>query len=358
MRHAGARGVLRSDERLRGAGAFCTVAQRHEVTAMKYRKLGRTGLEVSTICLGAMTYGEPERGTNIWTLPEDESKPIIKYALDKGITFIDCANTYSDGSSEEIMGRVLKDLVPREDIVLATKVFMPTQRKDRNAKGLSRKAILREIDASLKRLQVDYVDLYQIHRWDDRTPIEETMEALHDVVKSGKARYIGASSMYAWQFAKAQHAAEMHGWTKFVSMQNQVNLIYREEEREMLPLCADMGVAVLPWSPLARGRLARPPGDITNRSENDPFARVLYDATVEADRAVIEANGRVAERHGVGRASIALAWLLRQPVVTAPIIGASKLSHVDDALAALEVTLTDEDVAELEQHYTPRKASW
>ncbi|UJW85274.1 aldo/keto reductase [Devosia sp. SL43] len=325
---------------------------------MDHKRLGNSGLKVSRLCLGCMTYGAPDQGTHPWSLREDESRPFIRQALDLGITFFDTANVYSDGSSEEIIGRAFKDFVRREDIVLATKVNGATRRTDANATGLSRRAILREIDASLQRLQTDYVDLYQIHRWDNDTPIEETMEVLHDVVKSGKVTHIGASSMHAWQFSKAQYVAKANGWTPFISMQNQLNLLYREEEREMLPLCADMGVGVIPWSPQARGLLTRPWGGQTERLGTDLVIKRIYHDTVDQDRAIVDAVQAVAGRHGVGMAQVALAWVLQNPVVTAPIIGASKPGHLTDAVAALEVKLTAEDVAELEAAYRPRRVDF
>ncbi len=319
---------------------------------MQYTRLGRTGLSVSRICLGCMTYGAPERGAHPWTLDEAASRPLIRQALELGINFFDTANYYSDGSSEEIVGRALKAFGRRDEIVVATKVRFAS-RKGPNLGGLSRKAILNEIDASLKRLGMDHVDLYQIHRWDAHTPIEETMEALHDVVKAGKARYIGASSMFAWQFAKAQRVAAQNGWTRFVSMQPELSLLYREEEREMLPLCIDEGVGVIPWSPLARGRLARPWGEHTPRIASDTFGATLFAHAEDNDRAVAEALATVAARHGVPRAQVALAWLVRKPGVTAPIVGASRPGHLDDAAAALAVELSDADVVELESAYLP-----
>ncbi len=319
---------------------------------MKTTRLGRTGLEVSRICLGCMTYGVPERGNHPWTLDEAASRPLIRQAVELGINFFDTANSYSDGTSEEILGRVLPEFTRREEIVVATKVRFPS-RQAPNIGGLSRKAILFEIDASLKRLRMDYVDLYQIHRWDPHTPIEETMEALHDVVKAGKARYIGASSMFAWQFAKAQQVAQQHGWTRFVSMQPELSLLYREEEREMLPLCRDQGVAVLPWSPLARGRLARPWGEHTPRSASDAFGAKLFSRTQDNDRDTVEALGKLAAQRSVPRAQLALAWLLDTPGVTAPIIGASKPQHLLDAVAALSVSLSAEERAALEAPYQP-----
>ena len=319
---------------------------------MHYTKLGRTGLDVSRICLGCMSYGVPERGNHPWTLGEAESRPFIRRALDLGINFFDTANVYSDGTSEEIVGRALLEYAPRHEVVIATKVH-GRMHKGPNGAGLSRKAILGEIDASLKRLGTDHVDLYQTHRWDDATPIEETMEALHDVVRAGKARYIGASSMHAWQFARALHVAERHGWTRFVSMQNYVNLLYREEEREMLPLCRAEGIGVIPWSPLARGRLTRDWDAHSARSETDEFGRSLYAKTAEADRKVVEAVRSVAERRGVPRAQVALAWVLRKSEVTAPIVGATKLQHLEDAVAALSIELSADDVATLESPYAP-----
>ncbi|MEU3611873.1 aldo/keto reductase [Streptomyces sp. NPDC006872] len=315
---------------------------------MQYVKLGSTGLDVSRICLGCMTYGLPDRGAHEWTLDEEASRPLIRQALESGVNFFDTANVYSDGTSEEIVGRALREFARRDEIVLATKVHLP-MRPGPNGGGLSRKAILSEIDHSLSRLGTDYVDLYQIHRFDPHTPVEETMEALHDLVRAGKVRYLGASSMYAWQFAKMQHTAERHGWTRFVSMQNHYNLLYREEEREMLPLCADQGVGILPWSPLARGRLTRDWGAETGRSATDGFGGSLY---AEGDRSVVEAVTRVATDRGVPRAQVALAWLLHQPTVTAPIVGAAKPQHLEDAVAALELTLTEKELEELQQPYT------
>ncbi|WP_220386417.1 aldo/keto reductase [Frankia sp. ArI3] len=316
---------------------------------MKYTKLGSTGLDVSRICLGCMSYGEPGRGAHPWSLDEDAARPFFRRAIEAGVNFFDTANVYSAGSSEEITGRALAEYANRDEIVLATKVHGP-MRRGPNGRGLSRKAIMSEIDASLTRLGTDYVDLYQIHRWDPRTPIEETLEALHDVVKAGKARYIGASSMYGWQFAKALFVADAHGWTRFATMQNHYNLIYREEEREMLPLCADQGVGVIPWSPLARGRLTRDWDATTARTETDEFGRTLY---VEGDRAVVDEVARIAADRGVPRAQVALAWLLGRPQVAAPIIGATKLSHLDDAVAAVELELTEDERAQLEKPYTP-----
>jgi 1-deoxyxylulose-5-phosphate synthase len=316
---------------------------------MEYTTLGRTGLQVSRISLGCMSYGVPSRGGAPWSLDEDASQPFFKQAIDAGINFFDTANVYSLGTSEEITGRALLKLAPREDLVIATKVYS-RMRDVPNGAGLSRKAILTEIDNSLRRLGTDYVDLYQTHRWDYETPIEETVEALHDVVKAGKARYVGASSMYAWQFSKALYVADLHNWTRFVSMQNHLNLAYREEEREMLPLCLDQGIGVIPWSPLARGRLARPWDDVTNRSEKDEFGRSLYST---ADRPVIDAVGQIADQRGIARAQVALAWLLAKPGVTAPIVGATKPHHLDDAVAALDVNLTDDEIDLLEKPYQP-----
>ena len=319
---------------------------------MQYTKLGRTGLDVSRLCLGCMSYGEPDRGHHTWTLGEAESRPFIKRALDLGINFFDTANVYSDGTSEEIVGRALLDYAPRGEVVIATKVH-GRMRKGPNGAGLSRKAILAEIDASLKRLGTDHVDLYQIHRWDYGTPIEETLEALHDVVKAGKARYIGASSMHVWQFSKALHLAERHGWTRFATMQNYVNLLYREEEREMLPLCNDEGIGVIPWSPLARGRLTRDWDAASARAETDEFGRTLYAKTAEADRTVVEALTAVAARLGLPRAQVALAWVLQKPEIHSPIVGATRLEQLDDAVAALDVKLSGDDVAQLEAPYRP-----
>jgi aryl-alcohol dehydrogenase (NADP+) len=316
---------------------------------MRYATLGNTGLQVSVVTLGCMSFGDASRGGHRWVLDEDAARPIVRRAWEGGINCFDTANVYSAGSSEEIVGRILKELAPREEVVLATKVH-GRMRPGPNGAGLSRKAIHHEIDASLTRLAVDYVDLYQIHRWDDATPIEETMEALHDVVKAGKARYIGASSMYAWQFAKAQHAADLGGWTRFVSMQDHYNLIYREEEREMLPLCLDQGVGVLPWSPLARGRLTRDWDATTARAETDEFGRTLYR---DEDREVVERVAAHAERTGRSRAAVALAWLLAQPAVTSPIVGVTKPAHLEDALTAAELELTGAEVAELGESYVP-----
>ena len=316
---------------------------------MDYVKLGSTGLDVSRIVLGCMSFGEPSRGNHEWTLDEEASRPLIRQAVEAGITFFDTANVYSAGSSEEIVGRALADYGRRDEFVIATKVN-GEMHTGPNGKGLSRKAILSEIDHSLRRLGTDYVDLYQIHRWDPAVPIEETLEALNDVVRAGKARNIGASSMWAWQFSKAQHTARAHGWTPFRSMQDHYNLLNREEEREMFPLCADEGVGVIPWSPLARGLLTREWGTTTTRSETDAFGKTLYD---DNDKAVVDAVGEVASARGVPRAQVALAWVLRNPVVTGPIVGATKASHLSDAVAALDVDLTDDEVAILEKPYVP-----
>ncbi|WP_284037924.1 aldo/keto reductase [Neobacillus sp. 114] len=319
---------------------------------MDFVKLGNTGLDVSRLCLGCMSFGVPERGTHQWVLNEELSRPIIKKALDDGINFFDTANAYSDGTSEEIIGRALKEFANRDEIVIATKVYMRTH-KGPNGAGLSRKSIMAEIDNSLKRLGSDYVDLYQIHRWDYHTPIEETMEALHDVVKAGKARYIGASSMYAWQFMKAQNVAERNGWTRFVSMQNHLNLLYREEEREMLPLCREEKIGVIPWSPLARGKLTRDWVETTSRSQTDEFGKTLYTSAIEADRKIVERVAELAAKREVTRAQIALAWVLQKAPVTAPIIGVTKMPHLEDAVAAISIKLTPEEVAYLEEPYVP-----
>ena len=318
---------------------------------MDYVKFGSTGLEVSRLVLGCMSFGDATRGTHAWTLDEEGSRALIRQALEAGINFLDTANSYSGGTSEEIVGRAIRDFARRDEIVLATKVFN-RMRPGPNGSGLSRRAIFNEIDASLTRLGTDYVDLYQIHRWDDRTPIEETMEALHDVVKAGKARYIGASSMASWQFAKAIYTARLHGWTPFVSMQNHLNLLYREEEREILPFCRDQGVAVIPWSPLARGRLARAWDESSARQETDVFGRSLYS---DADPQIVDAVGAIAAARNVSRALVALAWVLQKPGVTAPIVGATKPQHLTDALDALPLRLTEEEVKTLEGPYSPRQ---
>jgi 1-deoxyxylulose-5-phosphate synthase len=319
---------------------------------MEYVRFGNTGLEVSRICLGCMSYGEPDRGNHAWTLSEEKSRPFIKQALELGINFFDTANVYSDGSSEEIVGRALNDFSTREEVVIATKVNS-RMRQGPNGAGLSRKAIFAEIDASLRRLGTDYVDLYQIHRFDYETPIEETLEALHEVVKSGKARYIGASSMYAWQFAQMLATSSQKGWTRFVSMQDYVNLLYREEEREMLPLCKAEGIAVIPWSPLARGRLTRDWDETSARSETDEFGKTLYAGTEDADKKVVSAVAKIAEQRKLPRAQIALAWVLTK--VTSPIVGATKASHLDDAVASLQIKLSDDEISALEAPYIPHR---
>ncbi|EXU77030.1 aldo/keto reductase [Erwinia mallotivora] len=313
-------------------------------------KLGNTDLTVSRLCLGCMTFGEPDRGRHAWTLPEQSSRPLIRQALEAGINFFDTANSYSDGSSEEIVGRALKDYARRDEIVVATKVYFPMSNL---SGGLSRANILQSIDDSLTRLGMDYVDLLQIHRWDYNTPLEETLEALDEVVKSGKARYIGASSMYAWQFAKALYTADRYGWARFVSMQDQYNLIQREEEREMHPLCQAENIAVLPWSPLARGRLTRPWGETTARSVSDEFGQTLYNKTEENDGAIAQRVANIAQQRGISRAQVALAWMLAKPAVTAPIIGASRAEQLDDLVKAVETELTREEMAELESVYQP-----
>ncbi len=319
---------------------------------MEYVKLGRTVLEVSRICLGCMSYGASDQGNHAWSLDEDESRPFIRRALEAGINFFDTANRYSLGGSEEILGRALKDFARRDDVVIATKVY-GRMRLGPNGAGLSRKAIMSELDASLRRLGTDFVDLYQIHRWDYETPIEETLEALHDAVKAGKVRYIGASSMHAWQFARALAVSERHGWARFVSMQNLVNLLYREEEREMLPLCAAEGIGVIPWSPQARGRLTRDWNITSTRSETDESVTRLFGKTVEADAKVMDRVATVAAARGISRGQIALAWLLSKPVITAPIVGATKLRHLDDAIASVAVKLSDDEIACLEEPYVP-----
>ena len=318
---------------------------------MQYTKLGSTGLDVSRICLGCMSYGEPDRGPHPWSLPEQESRPFLKAALDAGINFFDTANVYSAGSSEEIVGRALAEYGHRDELVVATKVN-GRMTPGPNGAGLSRKAIFAGIDASLTRLGMDYVDLYQIHRWDPLTPIEETLEALHDVVKSGKVRYLGASSMFAWQFSKALYTADANGWVRFATMQDHYNLLNREEEREMYPLCVDQGVGVIPWSPLARGKLTRDWDTTTARSETDEFGRTLYDTT-SSDREIVGRVAEVAADRGVSRAQVALAWMLSKPFISAPIVGATKMNHLEDAVAAVELTLTDDEIARLEEPYTP-----
>ena len=324
---------------------------------MRYIKLGTTGLDVSPIAIGAMTYGDPGRGHPVWSLDEETSRPLIKHAIEAGINFFDTANMYSYGSSEEILGRALKDFASRDDVVIATKLRHP-MRSGPNGKGLSRKAIMTEIDHSLRRLGTDYVDLYQIHRNDQSTPLEETLEALHDLVKSGKVRYLGASSMHAWELAKALHLQRENGWFRFASMQHHYNLLAREEEREMIPLCLDEGIGTLIWSPLARGRLARPwdAAKSTAQSQTDGgYADMLYAAwTAESDRKINDAVGSIAGARHVSRAQVALAWLHSKPVVTAPIVGANTIAQIDDAVASVDLALTSEEIAQLERPYTPR----
>jgi aryl-alcohol dehydrogenase-like predicted oxidoreductase len=320
--------------------------------SMNYVNLGKTGLKVSRLCLGCMTYGVPDRGTHPWTLPEEQSRPFIQRALELGINFFDTSNSYSDGTSEEILGRAIRDFARREEVVIATKVFFP-MRKDPNARGLSRKSIMTEIDASLRRLGTDYVDLYQIHRWDYDTPLEETLEALHDLIKAGKTRYIGASSMHAWQFCRSLYLADRHGWARFATMQNHYNLLYREEEREMIGLCTAEGVGVLPWSPLARGRLTRDWGESSERMETDEVGKKLYTAAEDADRKIVESVTQISVSRGVPRAQVALAWMLQKPAVTSPIIGASKPHHLEDAVAALSLNLSNDEIAALEEPYVP-----
>ena len=324
---------------------------------MQYVKLGTTGLDISRLCLGCMTFGEPDAGTHPWTLGEEASRPIIRHAVEQGINFFDTANSYSAGTSEVILGKLLKEFTRRDETVIATKVFYPAnmwQGAGRpNEQGLSRKAIMTSIDASLSRLGTDYVDLYQIHRWDYTTPIEETMEALNDVVRAGKARYIGASSMYAWQFAKAQQVAASNGWSRFVSMQNFLNLLYREEEREMIPLCLDQGVGLMPWSPMARGRLTRPNGQQTERTRTDLSGQSFFENSEEQDGRVIDVVEQIAQERGVPMAQVALAWVLGKQGVSSPIVGASKPAHLDDALAAIDLHLTAEETARLEAPSVP-----
>jgi 1-deoxyxylulose-5-phosphate synthase len=323
---------------------------------MDYVNLGKSGLKVSRICLGCMSYGDPASGHHAWTLNEGDSRPFIKRALELGINFFDTANMYSLGASEEVLGRALRDFGRREDLVIATKVYFPMRKDEPNSPGLSRKAIFREIEASLRRLGTDYVDLYQIHRWDYSTPVEETLEALHEVVKAGKARYIGASSMHAWQFAKALYLAELRGWTRFVSMQPHYNLLYREEEREMLPLCAAEGIGVIPWSPQARGRLTRPwKAGETARTRTDNYGRSLYEGSEEEDRAVVDRVARVAAGRGLPMAQVSLAWILGKEGVTAPIVGATKPGQLEDAVAALSIRLSEEERRSLEEPYVPHR---
>jgi len=325
---------------------------------MEYVNLGKTGMKVSRICLGCMTYGSPatgelKPGRQPWALNEEDSQPFFRQALDAGINFFDTANVYSSGDSERVLGNFLKANVRRESVVVATKVH-GVMRDEPNGRGLSRKAILFELEESLKRLQTDYVDLYQIHRWDYDTPIEETLEALHDAVKAGKVRYIGASSMHAWQFAKSLYLADLRGWTRFVSMQNHYNLLYREEEREMVGLCLDQGIGMLPWSPLARGRLARPwKSETTKRLETDRFGNAMYSRTEEDDHRVVDRLTHVAQQRGAAQATVALAWLLAKPAVTAPIVGATKPHHLNDAIAAVSLRLTEEEIKTLEETYPP-----
>jgi aryl-alcohol dehydrogenase-like predicted oxidoreductase len=321
---------------------------------MKYRNLGGSGLEVSAVTLGCMSYGDPDRGAHGWTLPEEPSRQFIKRALEFGVTTFDTANIYSLGQSEEILGRAIHDFTSRDEVVLATKVH-GVMRPGPNGGGLSRRHIMEQIDASLQRLQTDHIDLYQIHRWDDTVPIEETLEALHDVVKAGKARYIGASSMYAWQFAKAQYTARLHGWTTFVSMQAQYNLLTREDERELHPFCVDQGVGLLPWSPLARGKLARPWDVGSDRIKTDPLGKTLYQQAEAEDRKITDHVGVVAATRGATRAQVALAWLLHRPVVTSPIVGATKPRHLDDAVAAVDLSLSEQEIRQLEKNYIPHR---
>lgn len=322
---------------------------------MRYRRLGTSGLEISSVILGCMSYGDPSSGTHPWSVGLDESRPFIRQALELGITTFDTANVYSAGSSEEIVGKLLLESARREDVVIASKVH-GRMRPGPHGAGLSRTAILAEVDASLRRLGTDYLDLYQIHRFDPTVPVAETMEALHDVVKAGKARYLGASSMYAWQFASMQHAAELGGWTKFVSMQDQYNLLSREEEREMHPYCRATGIGVIPWSPLARGRLARDWAESTGRAESDEFGRTLYRQSEDSDKLTVDAVGDISRSRGVSRAVVALAWVIQQPAVTAPIVGATKSHHLSDAVAALDLALTPAEIAQLEAHYSPRNS--
>jgi aryl-alcohol dehydrogenase-like predicted oxidoreductase len=321
---------------------------------MQYRNLGKSGLVVSRVCLGCMSFGDPTKGRHSWILNEEQSRPIIRQAIESGINFFDTANMYGAGTSEEVLGRAVKDFARREEVVVASKVFMP-MRQDANGRGLSRKAIMAEIDASLRRLGMDYIDLYQIHRWDEATPIEETLEALHDIIKAGKARYIGASSMYAWQFAKALYLADQHGWSRFISMQPQYNLMYREEEREMLPLCLAEGIAVLPWSPLARGRLALAWADrsTTARFASDAVAEALYGRTESEDHLVVDRLTRVAADKGAPQAQVALSWVLQHPSVSSVIVGATKTKHLEDAIAALDISPTKSEKSELEEPYLP-----
>lgn len=321
---------------------------------MDYIRFGSTGLTVSRLCLGCMSYGIPDRGEHPWTLDEATSRPFIKQAVDLGFNFFDTSNSYSDGTSEEITGRALKDFTRRDEIVIATKAYYPW-RKRPNTGGLSRKALFTAVDESLRRLQVDYIDLYQTHRWDYETPVEETLEALHDIVKSGKVRYLGASSMFAWQFAKALYLADANKWTRFVSMQPQYNLLYREEEREMFGLCESEGIAVIPWSPIARGKLARPWSDqsTTNRGHSDAVTKRLFGGTADQDKPIVERVTELSKKRGIPQSQIALAWVLHKPVVTAPIVGATKPGHLEDAISTLSIKLSDEEIATLEEPYVP-----
>ena len=319
---------------------------------MEYVKFGKTGLKVSRLWLGCMTYGTPDRGKHPWTMPEEASRPLIKQALELGINVLDTANSYSDGTSEEIVGRAVKDFARREEVIIATKLCL-RMRKEPNGAGLSRKAVFTEIDNSLRRLGTDYVDIYQIHRWDYDTPIEETLEALNDLVRAGKVRYIGASSMHAWQFTKAIYTSRLRGWSEFVSMQDHLNLLHREEEREMLPLCIDQGIAVVPWSPMARGRLTRDWDDVSERTKTDAFGSTLYSQAVDADKKIVAEVARIAKARGVPRAQVALAWVAQKRGVTAPIIGASKPQHLTDAVAALSLNLTADEIKALEAPYVP-----
>jgi aryl-alcohol dehydrogenase-like predicted oxidoreductase len=346
------------DKSRNSAPAWATIIVSFSGAVMDYVNLGRTGLKISRICLGCMSYGAPigdlKPGRQAWALDEQQSQPFFRQALDLGINFFDTANVYSGGASEEVLGRFLRNAnIPRESVVIATKVN-GLMRDEPNGKGLSRKAIFHELDESLRRLQTDFVDLYQIHRWDYETPIEETLEALHDVVKAGKVRYIGASSMYSWQFAKALYLADLHGWTRFVSMQNHYNLVYREEEREMIPLCRAEGIGLIPWSPLARGRLARPwQSELTKRAETDVFGNRMYAKTEEADHKVVDRLEQLAKKRGTAQATLALAWTLAKPGIDSPIVGATKARHLEDAVAALDVKLTAEEIAWLEEPYVP-----
>ena len=321
---------------------------------MTYVNLGNTGLKISRLALGCMTYGDPSTGTHDWALNEDDSRPFIRQAIEAGINFFDTANAYSVGGSEVVVGKLVKEFAKRDDVVLATKVHFPVGKGGPNRMGLSRKALIAECDASLKRMGTDYIDLYQIHRWDPATPIEETLETLTDLIKAGKVRYIGASSMYAWQFSKALYTSKINGWARFVSMQPHYNLLYREEEREIIPLCQDQGVAVIPWSPLARGRLTKPAADDSLRSRKDHFAQSLY---LPEDQKIIDVVAQIASERGVPMAQIALAWTASRPGITAPIIGATKPHHITDAVDALDIDLTEEEVGRLENLYTPRPVS-